>query len=199
MVMAATLLATASITLVVLILNILVSGNLTEVLNGMHIIGATNKDILVYKAFILILVFLFSFLNMVTSIRYNTHLAFLINVAPFNPECSMEYCNKTLLNGSSHYTFGVRSFYLSLPIILWFFDIIFLAICTLLLVCWLWWGDVSDHIIPRQKKVKVDNDRHPGMEEEERLGSPSNNNNNNNNALQMQPISQQCNSSIKEL
>ncbi|EGG22696.1 hypothetical protein DFA_04826 [Cavenderia fasciculata] len=151
-VMSSTLLATASITLVVLILNIIVSGNLTKVLDSMRIVGASNSEILVYKAFVLILIYLFSFLSMVTCIRYQTHLAYLINVAPFHPECSLDYCNNIMLAGSHHYTLGVRAFYCSLSVILWFFDPIFLLICTIMLIAWLYLGDISDSVIPRQEK-----------------------------------------------
>ncbi|GAM22677.1 hypothetical protein SAMD00019534_058520, partial [Acytostelium subglobosum LB1] len=152
MVMASSLLATASITLVVLLLNILVSNNLSNVFDQISIIGATNSRILVYKSFLLILVFLFAFLNFATAIRYTTHLAFLINVAPYHSECTPRYLNKIMHNASNHHTFGVRSFYFSLPVILWFFDPIFLLTGTLMLTVWLYFGDISDLIIPIEEK-----------------------------------------------
>ncbi|EFA78928.1 DUF599 family protein [Heterostelium album PN500] len=153
LVMAASLLATASITLVVLILNIVVNNNLSAVFDKIRILGANNKEVLIYKAFILILVYLFSFLNFATSIRYSTHLAFLININ----DCSMRYCNKIMRNASNHYTFGVRSFYFSMVVILWFFDPIFLIVSTVLLVIWLYFGDSSDFVIPIEEKKAARN------------------------------------------
>eukprot|EP01132_Coremiostelium_polycephalum_P007474 gene7474-9182_t len=153
MVMSSTLMASTSITLVVLIINVLVSSSLTTVLDKIRIIGAHNQDILIYKAFVLILLYLFSFLNFATSIRYITHLAFLVNVAPFYEECSKDYCYSTLKRSSNHFTFGMRTFYFSLPIIMWFFDPIFLLIGTVVIVYWLYIGDLSDlALLPKRKK-----------------------------------------------
>ncbi|KAM9981197.1 hypothetical protein ACTFIY_003494 [Dictyostelium cf. discoideum] len=180
MVMSSTLLASTSITLVVLIINILVSQTLTSVLDKIRIIGAHNNDILIYKAFILIVVFLFSFLNFASSIRYVTHLAFLLNVAPTYKDCTKEYCYKTLLNGSNHYTVGVRSFYFSMTIILWFFDPLFLLLGTLIIVYWLYIGDISHYIIPSKEKVKKSksknsnsNSNSNSFDEESRIGELS--------------------------
>ncbi|KYR01755.1 DUF599 family protein [Tieghemostelium lacteum] len=154
MVMSSTLLASTSITLVVLIVNLLVSNNAISALDSLRIIGAHNSKMLVYKSFILILFFMFSFINFATSIRYITHLAFLINVTPFDEDCSKEYCAKNLVNGANHHTWGLRTFYFSLTIILWFFDPLFLLIGTLVILYWLYLGDVSQHIIPKKEKLK---------------------------------------------
>ncbi|KAF2074395.1 hypothetical protein CYY_004291 [Polysphondylium violaceum] len=155
MVMSSTLLASTSITLVVLIINLLVSSSLTSALDKIRIIGARNAEILIYKSFVLILLFLFSFLNFATSIRYVTHLAFLVNVTAFNKECSKEYCYNNLNAGSNHYTVGVRTFYFSMAIILWFFDPVFLLSGTIIILYWLYLGDISHFVIPKKGKEKT--------------------------------------------
>ncbi|EGC37274.1 hypothetical protein DICPUDRAFT_77060 [Dictyostelium purpureum] len=169
MVMSSTLLASTSITLVVLIINILVSQTITTILDKIRIIGAHNSEILIYKAFILIIIFLFSFLNFASSIRYVTHLAFLLNVSPFYEECSKDYCNKSLINGSNHYTVGVRSFYFAMCIILWFFDPIFLMIGTIVILYWLYIGDISHYIIPSKEKVSKKKNKKFDIENQEAL------------------------------
>ncbi len=79
--------------------------------------------------------FLFAFFNFTVALRYFNYAGFMINL-PTNAgtELSVEDVIDILDRGGTHYTFGMRSYYLALPLALWLFGPLWLLAGTLLLI-----------------------------------------------------------------
>jgi uncharacterized membrane protein len=85
------------------------------------------------KLGLLLLVFAIAFHFFSMAIRYFNHVGYMINL-PSEPskDTGLYHQTCTYLNkAGSYYMFGTRTFFFSLPIILWFFGTTFLVLATL--------------------------------------------------------------------
>ena len=85
------------------------------------------------KLGILLLVFVVAFHFFSMAIRYFNHVGYMINLPCKLPEDSALYhktCN-SLNKAGKYYSFGTRTFFFSMPIILWFFGPYFLVLATI--------------------------------------------------------------------
>ncbi len=85
------------------------------------------------KLGLLLLVFAVAFHFFSMAIRYFNHVGYMINL-PCEPSKDNELYNQTcayLNKAGRYYSFGTRTFFFSLPIILWFFGPYFLVLATL--------------------------------------------------------------------
>jgi uncharacterized membrane protein len=148
LVMGSSLMASTSMLLVVLLINALVAVNTQNGLFGViKVFGTSNHDFNAAKILSVIIVFFISFFNHAACIRYIIHVGFAIN-ATTGPR-SVDFCAAQLLKGSRHFTWGQRSFYLSLPLLLWLFDPLFMLIGMCFLVIALYDMDLNineDHL-----------------------------------------------------
>lgn len=79
--------------------------------------------------------FLFAFFNFILAVRYYNHTGFMINLpTDADTGISVEDVIEILDRGGTHYTLGMRSYYLTLPLILWLFGPLWLLAGTLLLI-----------------------------------------------------------------
>jgi len=79
--------------------------------------------------------FLFAFFNFILAVRYYNHTGFMINLpTDADTGISVEDVIEILDRGGMHYTLGMRSYYLTLPLILWLFGPLWLMAGTLLLI-----------------------------------------------------------------
>jgi len=98
----------------------------SEVISDMayllNFMGIKSNLMWLTKILILIVDFFFAFLNFTLSIRYYTHASFAINIPlKNNPLVTCNEVGEIVNHGSIHYTFGMRAYYLAVPLFLWLF------------------------------------------------------------------------------
>ena len=98
--------------------------------------AATLGVIWQVKLGLLLLVFAIAFHFFAMAIRYFNHVGYMINL-PSDPTKDSRVYRQTctyLNKAGSYYMFGTRTFFFSLPIILWFFGSTFLVLATIGLI-----------------------------------------------------------------
>ncbi|XP_072975187.1 uncharacterized protein [Typha angustifolia] len=151
-IMASTLLASTAIMLASVIAILMTSSTSSKtdensrVLRGQDIVFGNRSDLLLSIKFFSILVcFLLSFLLNVQSIRYYSHASILLSVPVKSqriaPEFAADYVARALNKGSYFWSLGIHAFYISLPLFLWIFGPIPMVLCSLVLVCVLYFLD----------------------------------------------------------
>jgi len=70
------------------------------------------------------------------AIRFFNHAGYMVNLLAGSPEAGVSYAQACayLNRAGAYYTYGTRSFFLSLPLILWFFGPYALVLATLILI-----------------------------------------------------------------
>ena len=87
------------------------------------------------KLVILGIDFLIVFFNFTLAVRYYNHTGFMINLPTDEPGVvSVEGVIKILDRGGTHYTLGMRGYYLAIPLALWLFGPLWMLTGTLLLI-----------------------------------------------------------------
>jgi uncharacterized membrane protein len=121
--MGASLLAsTAFVVSVGLVSFVLAAGNVPEFVHRLNFLGATSEHIVVLKILILIINFFVAFFNFTQAIRYYNHVALDINVPQTaSTTISPAVVARLLDRGALHYAWGLRSYYLAAPLLLWLF------------------------------------------------------------------------------
>jgi len=113
-------------TAVLISLGIINAAFRTDTYNGiphaLNLVGTTSQALWLTKLMVLLLDFFFAFFNFALSIRYYNHASFLINTpAEHDQFLTSEYISKVLNRGTTHYTLGMRAYYLAVPFVLWLF------------------------------------------------------------------------------
>ncbi len=137
--MAATFLASSSIVFTGSILYIIFSMEQTSgIVTGKGTIAL--PDYLVFlKLLILMIAFLASLLNFSLCIRLLNYMVILIGSSPATIEETMEmnavdYITRMFSKAGIHYTFGIRGFYYTIPLIAWFLGAWFFFIITIMVL-----------------------------------------------------------------
>jgi uncharacterized membrane protein len=101
--------------------------------NDIH--SADYIDIWQLKLGLLLLSFSFAFYCFSMATRFFNHVGYMISLSVDNNlvKQTSSYLNKA----GSYYSLGIRTFFFSIPIILWFFSPYFLILGTLVLIVWL--------------------------------------------------------------
>jgi uncharacterized membrane protein len=134
--MAASLLAsTAMLVSVGLISFVLAAGDVPEFVHRLNFLGTTTEQSVVVKILILLVNFFVAFFNFTQAIRYYNHVALDINVPPTaSATISPALVAKLLDRGAHHYAWGLRSYYLAAPLLLWLFGPLWLLLGAVALV-----------------------------------------------------------------
>lgn len=118
--LAASFLASTAILVALGILNIFFSENLSGITHQLVSKSILSKDLLEVKLTLLVIAFLFSFASFAFAIRYYNHVALMMSVpSGKNKFITEESVFRRLRFGTGHYTLGMRSFYMSIPLALW--------------------------------------------------------------------------------
>jgi uncharacterized membrane protein len=136
-VMAANFMASTSILLIIGTLNI--SEKIGQWALDWHPYGlahAFSTELWQLKLCLLLLDFSIAFYCFSMAIRFYNHVGYMINLPlELSPDGGLYKQTCAYLNRAGrYYTFGTRSFFFSLPIILWFFGPYFLMLATLTLI-----------------------------------------------------------------
>ncbi|MSP28497.1 MAG: DUF599 domain-containing protein [Methylococcales bacterium] len=131
--MAASFMATTAMLLIIGVLNLGEKiGQWTENLHPLILICRTPSELWQIKLGLLLLIFAIAFYYFSMARRLFNHVGYMINF-PFDDGLCQQTC-AYLNKAGSYYTFGIRTFFFSLPIILWFFGALFLIFATLSLI-----------------------------------------------------------------
>jgi uncharacterized membrane protein len=138
--MAATFLASAAILIGLGIFNLAVTadkqGELSQLIAPF---SSTHPGFWLIKLIILGADFLFAFFNFTLAVRYYNHTGFMINLpVDSSTEITVEDVTHILDRGGTHYTLGMRAYYLAIPLALWLIGPMWLLIGTLLLIATLY-------------------------------------------------------------
>ncbi|KAI5063380.1 hypothetical protein GOP47_0021927 [Adiantum capillus-veneris] len=123
-IMASTLLATAAI-LLCSVLAVLVNndGSSNSLQQRSMFLGGSKNITLSTKLLCVLICFIVAFLCNVQSVRYYSHVSFLINIplGACTPGLAPDYVNESMVRAGQFWSIGLRAFYFSIPLFLWFF------------------------------------------------------------------------------
>lgn len=135
-VMAANFMASTSILLIIGTLNI--SEKIGQWSLQWYFYGPSNdfsSELWKIKLGLLLLDFSIAFFCFSMAIRFYNHVGYMVNLGC--EDAGLDLCKQAcayLNRAGSYYTFGTRTFFLSLPIILWFIGPYFLILATVVLI-----------------------------------------------------------------
>lgn len=136
-VMAANFMASTSVLLIIGSLNL--SEKIEKWAYALHP-GMANEmapeGLWLIKLGLLLLDFFVAFYCFSMAIRFFNHVGYMINLLAGSPEADISYPQVCayLNRAGAHYTYGIRSFFFSLPLILWFFGPYGLLLGTVALI-----------------------------------------------------------------
>ncbi len=138
-VMASSFLASTSILIDLGLLNVIFNvGHMQAIPHALNLVGSKSEALWLLKMIILIVNFFTGFFNFCLAIRYYNHANFIINL-PIGREdlISPDAVAAVLDRANTHYTLGMRAYYLAVPFTLWLFSPVFMflgaAVMTVLL------------------------------------------------------------------
>lgn len=119
--MGATLLASTAIVLALGILSFALSSNGVDQLNSIvHSAGLRSHALAVSKALLAVFIYLIGFVSFSLCIRFYNHAAFLLNLPPPEGEApDPTAAVQAIRRGAGAYNVGMRSYYVSIPLMLW--------------------------------------------------------------------------------
>lgn len=134
--MAATFLASAAILIGLGIFNLALTADKQGALSLMMGPLASDHPVLwTAKLILLGIDFLFAFFSFTLAVRYFNHTGFMINLpTDNNTDISVDDVIEILERGGTHYTLGMRAYYMTVPLALWLFGPLWLMAGTLLLI-----------------------------------------------------------------
>lgn len=136
--MAATFLASTAILLNIGVLNLMQKDdNLSNILSPAHAVSAEFINSLwVIKLLLLLMVFFWAFFCFSLAVRMYNHVGYIINSAngsrQFHP--SPAYVARLLNRSGRYYSLGMRSYYLSVPLVFWLFGPLYMLAASVGLV-----------------------------------------------------------------
>lgn len=134
--MAATFLASAAILIGLGIFNLVVTTDKQGELSSLIApFSSDHPGFWLIKLILLGIDFLFAFFNFTLAVRYYNHTGFMINL-PIDPsrDINTENVIEILDRGGTHYTLGMRSYYLAVPLTLWLIGPLWLLAGALALI-----------------------------------------------------------------
>lgn len=111
------------------------SGVFEEVSHALNLFGTRTEALWMLKLMLLGILFFFTFFNFTLAIRYYNHAGFMINTDGQNdPSVSTVTVTHVINHGALHYFYGMRGYYLSIPMALWLFGPIWMLASCLILI-----------------------------------------------------------------
>lgn len=101
---------------------------------ALNLVGTKNESVWLFKLLVLVVNFFFAFFNFTLSIRYYNHASLAINVSPsHDPTVTYDAVADITNHAATHYTLGMRAYYLAVPFTLWLFGPSWMLIGTIIL------------------------------------------------------------------
>lgn len=134
--MAATLMASTAVILILAILNMLAGADkISSTLHALNSWGSHEPGMWAFKLMLVLVDFFVAFFAFSLAVRGYHHAGYMINV-PLNGDhgVTAHRVIKVLSRASRYYSIGMRTYYLSVPLLLWMFGAIWMLIATLTLL-----------------------------------------------------------------
>ena len=134
--MAATFLASAAILIGLGIFNLAVTADRQgELVRLIGPLSSAHPGVWLAKLITLGVDFFFAFFNFTLAVRYYNHTSFMINLpVDSTTEISVDDVTEILDRGGTHYTLGMRGYYLAIPLALWLIGPLWMLAGTLLVI-----------------------------------------------------------------
>jgi uncharacterized membrane protein len=134
--MAATLMASTAVILILAILNLMASADkISAALHQLNIFGSHASGVWAFKLMLILVDFFVAFFAFSLAVRGYHHAGYLINVPHKGDHGITAHRVVSLLSRASHYySVGMRTYYLSVPLILWLFGAIWMLVATIALL-----------------------------------------------------------------
>lgn len=111
------------------------SVRMSEFANSLNLFGVETQGLRMFKAMLLMVIFLISFFAFSLAMRSFGHMGMLVHLASENSEeVSSSVIAEELDRGAFHYALGMRCYYLAIPLTLWLFGPLWMLLATVLLV-----------------------------------------------------------------
>lgn len=134
--MAATLMASTAVILILAILNLMASADkFSTTLHQLNTFGWHAPGLWAFKLMLVLVDFFVAFFAFSLAVRGYHHAGYLINV-PINGDHGItpQRVATVLSRASRYYSVGMRTYYLSVPLILWLFGAIWMLAATVALL-----------------------------------------------------------------
>lgn len=134
--MAATFLASTSILLIMGVLNLMRTGSQDSVLHSLQSGLIGNDGLEEVKLLVLLSTFFTAFFSFSLAVRLYNHVGYLINSCNSRQQfCpTPEYVSRLLNRSGSYYSYGMRAYYLSVPLVFGLFSPYFMMLTSIVLV-----------------------------------------------------------------
>ncbi len=107
---------------------------LPSVFARVNVLGSTDQTLFTAKLLFIAVILFATFFNFALTIRYYNHLGLVLNV-PIDTEDDLPSRAAALLHrGGQHYSWGMRGFYTVIPVALWMFGPLWMALGTVLVL-----------------------------------------------------------------
>ena len=111
------------------------SGVFEEISHALNLFGTRTEELWMFKLMLLGILFFFTFFNFTLAIRYYNHAGFMINTnEQDDPSVSTETVAHVVNHAALHYFYGMRGYYLSIPMALWLFGPFWMLASCLVLI-----------------------------------------------------------------
>ena len=134
--MAATLMASTAVILILAILNLMAgAGKLNTPLHLFNTLGPHTPGLWSFKLMLVLVDFFVAFFAFSLAVRGYHHAGYLINVPLKGAHgITLQRVITVLSRASRYYSVGMRTYYLSVPLILWLFGAIWMLTATVVLL-----------------------------------------------------------------
>ena len=135
--MAATLMASTAVLLIFGILDLLANAaKIGPSFHGLNSWGSQEPGMWVFELMLLIVDFFVAFFSFSLAVRGYHHAGYLVNVPAGRGKhgVTVEKVVQVLDRTSAYYSLGMRSYYLSVPLVLWLFGPLWMLLATVALL-----------------------------------------------------------------
>lgn len=141
--MAASFLASTAILIALSILSVVLTADKSmETSQLFNYFGTRSESLRLVKFVLLSLDFFFAFLNFTLAIRYYNHVGLMINVpVGEEPLVDVDHVSETITLAATHYTLGMRGYYLAIPLAMWLFGPTWFLLGSIILLAILYYID----------------------------------------------------------
>lgn len=155
--MAATFLASTAILLIIGVLNLSQHGEtFGNVLHGLNAQVKVGEYMSVFKLLPLLIAFFWAFFCFSLAVRMFNHVGYLINSSNGGRFAITPTYVTTILNrGGSYYSLGMRSYYMSVPLVFWMYGPGLMVLSSIGLITVLYHVDRSPKVASKRELVNV--------------------------------------------
>ncbi len=133
--MAATLMASTAVILILGIMNMLASADkIGPTLHILNLSGSHEPGMWIFKLMLILVDFFVAFFSFSLAVRGYNHVGFMINVPTDKGDTHGVTPAKVALHlnrAASYYSIGMRTYYFSVPLLLWLFGLVGMLLSTI--------------------------------------------------------------------